>query len=147
ALERPAQVRRDQRRQKRPPRGGDPMGGNFARHVQAHAVQRPAADQAVRAERLGPGEELERPQGGRRDVRRLDHPPDLNPCARFGPGMRRLSRSPFSAAMTPPAADRAEAWETRMAWRMDRIDHLTKVIQDDIAKGRYYGCVIKATRG
>ena len=34
-----------------------------------------------------------------------------------------------------------------MAWRMDRIDHLTKVIQGDIESGRYFGCVIKATRG
>ena len=34
-----------------------------------------------------------------------------------------------------------------MAWRKDRIDHLTKVIQDDLERGRYYGCVIKATRG
>ncbi len=34
-----------------------------------------------------------------------------------------------------------------MAWRKDRIDHLTTVIQDDIDKGRYYGCVIKVTRG
>lgn len=34
-----------------------------------------------------------------------------------------------------------------MAWRKDRIDHLTQVIQGDIAKGRYYGCVIKATQG
>jgi CubicO group peptidase (beta-lactamase class C family) len=34
-----------------------------------------------------------------------------------------------------------------MAWRQDRIDHLSKVIQDDIDKRRYYGCVIKATRG
>ena len=34
-----------------------------------------------------------------------------------------------------------------MAWRQDRIDHLTKVIQDDIYKGLYYGCVIKVARG
>ena len=34
-----------------------------------------------------------------------------------------------------------------MAWRKDRIDHLTKVIQGDIESGRYFGCVIKATRG
>ena len=34
-----------------------------------------------------------------------------------------------------------------MAWRMDRIDHLTKVIQDDIARELYYGCVIKVARG
>jgi CubicO group peptidase (beta-lactamase class C family) len=34
-----------------------------------------------------------------------------------------------------------------MAWRKDRIDHLARVIHDDIEKRRYYGCVIKATRG
>ena len=34
-----------------------------------------------------------------------------------------------------------------MAWRMDRIDHLTKVIQGDIETGRYFGCSIKVTRG
>ena len=34
-----------------------------------------------------------------------------------------------------------------MAWRMDRIDHLTKVIQGDIEKELYYGCVIKVARG
>ena len=33
-----------------------------------------------------------------------------------------------------------------MAWRKDHIDHLTKVIQDDIAKDRYFGCVIKAAQ-
>jgi len=34
-----------------------------------------------------------------------------------------------------------------MAWRQDRIDHLTTVIQDDIEKSLYYGCVIKVARG
>jgi len=34
-----------------------------------------------------------------------------------------------------------------MAWRMDRIDHLTKVIQGDIERGLYFGCVIKVARG
>ena len=31
-------------------------------------------------------------------------------------------------------------------WRRDRIDHLTKVIQQDIDKSLYFGCVIKAAR-
>ena len=34
-----------------------------------------------------------------------------------------------------------------MAWRKDHIDHLTKVIQDDIEKDLYHGCVIKVARG
>ena len=34
-----------------------------------------------------------------------------------------------------------------MAWRQDRIDHLTQVIENDIEKSLYYGCVIKVARG
>jgi CubicO group peptidase (beta-lactamase class C family) len=33
-----------------------------------------------------------------------------------------------------------------MGWRKDLIDHLTRVIQDDIEKDRYFGCVIKAAQ-
>ena len=33
-----------------------------------------------------------------------------------------------------------------MAWRKDHIDHLTKVIQQDLERDLYFGCVIKATQ-
>ena len=32
-------------------------------------------------------------------------------------------------------------------WRQDLLDHAKAVIRDDIARGRYFGAVIKVARG
>ncbi len=68
-----AQLRRDHGGQQGAAGGGDPVGAGLAGHVQAQSVEGAAADKTVGAERLGPAEQLERPERGRCDARRLDH--------------------------------------------------------------------------
>src|SRR5262252_7703084 len=36
--------------------------------------------------------------------------------------------------------------ETAGIWRQDLLDHVRSVIRDDIARGRYFGAVIKVAR-
>ncbi len=86
APERAAQLGRDQRGQGRAAQARDPMGRQLAAHVEAQPVQGAAADHAIGAERLGPREQLERPERDRQGPGRLDHPSSRSRFARdLGP--------------------------------------------------------------